>query len=180
MSSEGPLDSRYLEWLYTFIGPTRNRNPARSHWLLAEQLFRIPFIWTVPNDDNRIEDARDLRYEFLDYEASEAGQDWIDMDCSVLEVLIGLSRRAAFESNGDQFDWFWKIAENVNLRSYTDEKYNIDTVEEISQIIERVLDRNYARDGRGGLFPLKHAGRDQRKVELWYQMSSYLLENGFG
>ena len=181
MTSEGTLDGRYLEWLYQYVGPARNRNPARSHWLLAEQLFRTPFSWSVPNDDNRIEDARDLRYVFLEEDGAEPDEDWIAMECSMLEVFIGLSTRAAFETSQDQHTWFWKILENVNLRIYTDENYDEDAVEVVSQTIATVIDRTYKRDGSGGLFPLKRPGsEDQREVELWYQMSSYLLEHGFG
>ena len=39
------------------------------------------------------------------------------------------------------------------------------------------VERRYKRSGEGGLFPLKNAAKDQRKVEIWYQLSSYLLEN---
>ena len=33
------------------------------------------------------------------------------------------------------------------------------------------------QDGFGGLFPLKHAKKDQRKVEIWYQLQNWLMEN---
>lgn len=182
MTDKGTLDARYLEWLYTLVGPLRNRNPARSHWLLTEQLFKKQFISFVNNDHNRIEDGRDLRLEFLDLDETEPYMvhHWLEEDVSVLEVLIGLSRRLSFETDGEAFYWLWKLLENLDLRVYTDEIYDEDAQEEIDSIITRVIDRTYNFDGSGGVFPLKHADKDQRDVELWYQMSSYLLENGFG
>ena len=44
-------------------------------------------------------------------------------------------------------------------------------------ILNKIIDRGYSRRGVGGLFPLKYSKNDQRKVELWYQMHSYLIEN---
>ena len=32
-------------------------------------------------------------------------------------------------------------------------------------------------NGTGGLFPLKRPRVNQRRVEVWYQMSEYLMEN---
>ena len=44
---------------------------------------------------------------------------------------------------------------------------------EAEQVIFRFLDRNYQRDGSGGLF-IVHGHGDLRNVEIWYQMLWYL------
>lgn len=62
---DGPLDEQYLKWLYRQVASSKYRNPARTYWSLLRQLYTTEFVWTVPNDDNRVEDGRDLRYEFL-------------------------------------------------------------------------------------------------------------------
>ena len=79
------LDERYFEWLYDLTGASRNRNPSRSFWSLEAQLHRKQFSWFVPNDDNRIEDGKDLRFEFMDkYEIEDADELWVNLECSML------------------------------------------------------------------------------------------------
>ncbi len=180
MNANGTLDDQYFEWLYTQVAAARNKNPARSYWELLRQLYTSPYIWFIPNDDNRAEDGKEFRYEFFrDAGIEEVDEYWVSLDCSMLEMLIALSRRISFESYATGADWFWKLLENLDLRRYTDEVYNSMTAEEVIEAIERVNTRTYNRDGTGGLFPLRDTRIDQRKIELWYQMSSYLLENEY-
>lgn len=98
---------------------------------------------------------------------------WLDLGCSMLEMLIGLSRRLSFEAEGESRDWFWTLINNLALRS--DDKNPI-LVEVVDATLERVIWRTYNPDGSGGLFPLRRAHKNQRKVEIWYQLSAYLLE----
>jgi hypothetical protein len=37
--------------------------------------------------------------------------------------------------------------------------------------------REYFPSGKGGLFPLENPREDQTKVEIWYQMHAYVMEN---
>lgn len=167
-------DEGYFNWLYLQIEPTANSNPARTHSLLAEQMFKTEFYWSVPNDDNRVEDARALRVEFMDqYAADDA---WMNESVSVLEVLIALARRVAFEAGGEPDEWFWKMVSNLGLWQYTDESYTDWIAEKVDVALQIFMDRDYDVDGEGGLFPLQHNNLDQREIELWYQMSYYLLE----
>lgn len=169
-----PLDELYLTWLYSQIGSVRLKNPSQTHWSLVRQLYSKEFVWIVPNDDNRVEDGRDLRYEFIDEQMLEdVDPAWLDLGCSMLEMLIGLSRRLSFEAEGESRDWFWTLINNLALRS--DDKNPI-LVEVVDATLERVIWRTYNPDGSGGLFPLRRAHKNQRKVEIWYQLSAYLLE----
>jgi hypothetical protein len=170
------LDDLYLTWLYTQVGDrsVEERNPARTHWTLLRQLHNKQFYWWVPNDDNRVEDGRDLRHEFLMEHDIEADLDQMGLGCSFLEMLIGLSRRLAFEGGGHPHVWFWHLLGNLNLTECNDRsRYSH---EEVDDRISTVIWRTYSRNGRGGLFPLRRSRKDQREVELWYQMSAYLLE----
>ena len=176
-SDDQTLDARYLEWLYKQIGPVQNRNPARTYWVLAQMLFTKPFIWFVPNDDNRVEDGRELREKFLEETAAERNHIWLEDECSMLEMLSALSRRCAFETSEDPFEWFWVLCDNIGLRPFVDENFTEDYYVDVDVILERVINRTYAPNGRGGLFPLRHAEEDQRLVEIWYQMAAYLMEN---
>ena len=174
-----PLDETYFHWLYGQVAAVRIKNPARSYWALLRALHSTEFVWLIANDDNRLEDGRDLRSEFiLDEGIDSVEKDWMTIGCSMLEMLIGLSRRLAFESdNDDPARWFWHLLNNINLGNFNDSHIQSEQqLDYINQVLEQVIWRNYRQDGRGGLFPLRRPQEDQRQVELWYQLSSYLIE----
>ena len=60
-----------------------------------------------------------------------------------------------------------------NLFSGIDE----NDVEKLLERVKKFLNREYDKDGTFGLFPLKNPKKDQRKVEIWYQMMAYIIEN---
>lgn len=68
--------------------------------------------------------------------------------------------------------WFWSMLVNLGLGSMYDAKFNRYRVD---RILERLLDREYGRNGKGGLFTVNN-GRDMRTTEIWYQMNYYLSE----
>lgn len=166
-------DDKYLDALYSLVLPKTNKNPYRSYYLLFEQMHKKEFSWFIPNDDNRVEDGLELRYKLLG--VSDKGDD----PCSFLEMLIALSQRAAFESNKSTVVWFWHLMNNLNLADYRDEYYPELEPFEVEHIMDRVINRTYDADGLGGLFPMHNTRGDQREVEIWYQLASYLLE-GYG
>lgn len=172
-----PLDEAYLKWLYSQVAGPRIKNPSRTYWRLFRQLYKTEFVWIVPNDDNRVEDGKELRPEFMRARARDADQEWLDLGCSFLEMLIALSRRVSFEHGYDTAEhWFWVLLKNVGLDKCNDAS-NISE-QKISEIVNRVIYRTYDGKGNGGLFPHKHTSKDQRKVELWYQFNGYLLDDG--
>lgn len=175
-----PLDELYFVWLYSQVGDPEIQNPNRTYWKMLRQLYTKEFVWIIPNDDNRIQDGTELRYEFVDKsELTDVDLGWIQLGCSMLELLVGLSRRLSFEAEGESRDWFWELIVNLGLRKYNDNYYNAKpeiSEKVIDTVLDRVIWRNYEPSGRGGLFPLKHAKFDQRDVELWYQLNSYVIE----
>lgn len=171
-----PLDDQYLEWLYEQVG-RQGSVRRRTHWKLLKQLYATEFEWMVPNDDNRVEDGRELRYEFVTAaRLPRVEASWMGLGCSVLEMLIALSRRLSFEAEGEPRDWFWTLMANLDLDQYNDAEYD-GFITEIDKKLRRLVMRQYRRDGKGGLFPLNHPEKDQRDVEIWYQLSAYLIEN---
>ena len=166
------LEESYLNWLCAQVGSV----DGKSHSRLLEQLFLKEFVWFVPNDDNRAIDGRELRQEFLGEERADVDPDFTGCGCCMFEVFFGLARRMEFEDLEErdcQF-WFWHLIKNADLYRFDDKKRPFqDTVDEI---LEKIIWRTYGPDGQGGLFPLKNPCDDQREVELWYQMSAYLLE----
>ena len=170
-----PLDEQYLVWLYSQVGSVYNRNPSKSYWRLLKLLYNKEFLWIIPNDDNRAEDGRDLRVEFIEQRnIQHVDRDWMRLGCSMLELLIGLSRRLAFEAEGEPRGWFWKLMENIGLAEYNDHALFSD--DQVNKVLDDVILRTYKRNGAGGLFPLKKTVEDQREVELWYQMNAYVVE----
>lgn len=168
-----PLDELYLSWLYELIADKEAASPSKTYWKLAQHMYTTEFVWLVPNDDNRIEDGRDLRWEFIeDLGLEDIDPAWLHLGCSMLEMLIGLSRRLSFIADGQPRDWFWHLVTNLGI-SYSDRRYNEKNVEEA---LNAVVWRTYRRNGHGGLFPLKNARHDQRDEEIWHQLNAYLLE----
>lgn len=134
-------------------------------------LHNKEFVWVIPNDDNRIEDAKDLRREFW------GEGHWLPRKgVSILEVIVALSRRLEFNAGGNQETWAWKLIRNLKL----DRCWNPLTerkIEKIEDILNAVIWRTYEPDGKGGFFPLRQSREDQREVELWYQMQAYINEH---
>lgn len=174
MSPYQTIDEGYFNWLVSMVEPVSNINPRRTHTLLLEQMFKKDFTWFVSNDDNRVEDGKELRNEFLDsYQVDDI---WRNAECSVLEMMIGLSRRLSFEGGGEADIWFWKLVDNLGLHQYSDDYYSDWIAEKVEIALDIMIDREYDHDGNGGLFPLHNTNADQREIEIWYQMSYYLLE----
>lgn len=176
---ETPLDEQYLIFLYSKIASTKTRRGKSTYWSLAGQLHSKEFVWFVPNDDNRVEDGRDLRNEFRDQEQIvDIDEEWMSLGCSILELMIGLSRRLAFEAGGSARVWFWELIDNLEMTGFHDSWWREGLTKEIiDERLDRLIWRTYLYDGSfGGLFPLKNPAADQRDIELWYQLCQYLLE----
>ena len=170
------LDESYLTWLYSQVASVTTKERTRTYWGLFKQLYTKEFVWFVPNDDNRVEDGRALRNEFLNEKRiAGAPEEWLSLGCSMLELLVGLARRLSFETDREPRVWFWKLLDNIGLGDLTDASVYNEV--DVDAILERVIFRTYAPSGDGGLFPLAKPSRDQRKVELWYQLCEYVLEN---
>lgn len=166
------LDSLYFNWLYSQI--ERMGDPPYTG--LLEQMFQTQFEWFVPNDDNRAKDGVNLRKKFIfERSTGKPDSDWLAIECSFLEMLVALSERVAYNMDVTINDAFWHMVRNLGFdETYSDDySYSSDDVDDV---LQRVIWRNYSYDGSGGLFPLDAAERDQRETELIYQMYSYALE----
>lgn len=169
-----PLDDEYLEWLYSQVGSVDDEDPMRTYWALMKLLYSREFTWTNELDANRAQDGKDLRKEFANHHTrTRVSRDWLDMPCSVLEVLVGLSWKMEFEAEHTQSYWFWILIDNLGLTECSDSHPPDERI--VDHILEKFMTRQYAPNGAGGLFPLQHTNEDQRNVELWYQAQAFLL-----
>ena len=170
----------YFEWLCGLIYDNK-LSESYSCKKLLYHLHDIEFTYMLPRDRNRAEDGIELRYRFV---VSEEYQDMCDDilyelsgPCSVLEMMIGLAIRCEDQfmddpSIGDRTSqWFWGMVVNLGLGSIFDFRYDRRFVEDV---IAKFLRREYEPDGSGGLFTIRHCGRDLRSVEIWKQMCWYL------
>jgi hypothetical protein len=174
-----PLEHAYFEWLAVQVVNTRLRNPRQTSWHLLKQLYTTEFKWSIHNDDNRVADGKELRSEFLDLNREQAEPDWMTQGCSFLEMLIALSRRLSFQTEGvSPAEWFWHLLGNVELHISDWDYESLRMHDYVDQVLQRLNNRTYNANGRGGLFPLHESDIDQTQVELWYQMNYYLLERG--
>lgn len=176
------LNTAYYAWLCDLVGVSRQDG---SYWLLASDLHQKDFRWFVPNDDNRAFEGKNLREKFCDETGIAYDYDSFDDEVSMLELIIALAYRceSIMEDQIEHMemeDWFWKMMSNSGLDAFTDDSYYaLRGQVVVDQILERIINRTYQRDGSGGLFPLNRPREDQRSVEIWYQMNTYLVENYF-
>ena len=181
LNKNSQLEWAYFEWLYSRIGVVSDRNPKHSHWLLAEHLHNKEFTWFIPNDDSRALDGIFLREEFIAHiDGNIIDLAAISGPCSMFEMLIALASRISFSMDSGEDDgtggWFWELLRNIKIDHLSDEYYGPFEHDEVERILDVVIDRTYDSNGVGSLFPLRNSRFDMRFVEIWYQMSAYLLE----
>lgn len=162
-------DYTYYTWLTDKIDIPN----GKTYFGLFEIMHNTEFVWVVPKDDNRVQDGLDLRYQFL-----EDTKDVLELTgATCLEVLIGLSRRVAFLASGNRHSrqWAWTLIKNLGLRKFSD-PLSPGKINQINDILHNLIWRNYREDGTGGFFPLQNPDTDQTKIEIWYQLNSYVSE----
>lgn len=171
------LDEEYLHWLYSQVeANVKIRRSTKTHWGLLNQLYSTPFVYSIPNDANRAVDGIELRREWILEVNQTIHADWITMDCSFLEMLIALARRAAFQTELSTTYWFWRFMENLGFDKFVDALGSPSTYAYVENSVLAVMHRQYDERNSGGLFPIVTPSRDQRTVEIWYQLCEYLLQ----
>lgn len=170
-----PTGDGYFRWLCDKVQRYEVPAPSSTYWKLFKHLFDTEFIWLISGDDNRAEDGIELRLFFSREVGLEYKRDQDPVGCSVLEMLIAFAARAEFATDETVFAWFWIFLYHLDLADACDGAYS---EAEVTDKLNKFIWRTYKGNGRGGLFPLEHPKRDQRKVEIWYQFCAYLEEQG--
>jgi len=169
-----PIEEVYFNWLYSKVASVDNRSPSNTYYTLMRDLHSTEFVWLLSGDDNRAADGIDIRKEFLRQSMLDQDPAWLNIGCSVLEMLYAFSRNASFETDMDAREWFWIMLTNLGLNNLNDSRNNIS--QRVSYVLEKFIWRTYKSNGQGGLFPLNATDHDQRKVEIWYQFCEYLID----
>lgn len=179
MLSQDELAEAYFAWLYHLMLGERLEN---GYWNLMYQLFKTRFYWLIPNDDNRAADGIQFRHKFA-LEKFGTFIEWYHADCSVFEMLCGLAERMEdiLENPlkpSTSTQWLMLLITNLGLDTCTDDNYSLHNKLLVEQRINVFLERKYNANGCGGLFPLVGTrAKDQRKVEIYYQLMKYIDES---
>lgn len=172
------IESHYFDWMYDLVCNTDYSD--LTYYELLSTLNDIDFVYINERDVNRAIDGVDFRYRF-GYEcgySNEMIQTYLDTKpCSVLEMMIALAFRIEETimddpEYGDRTgQWFWNMIVSLGLGSMCDTRFDRAHVEDV---IYRFLNRDYKRNGEGGLFTTQDASHDMRTAEIWYQAMWYL------
>lgn len=166
----------YFSYLLGIIdSPGINR-----YTVMLDILYRTDYRWSIHNDDNRIKDAIEIRYNYQ--EEFGFNEELNLIPCSIIEVICGLAIRMD-EIMRDPKEphinrWFWEMIGNLGLLDFTDEMYKKGawSLSDLRKILDIFMDRTYDELGRGGLFPRNICYKNQKEIELFEQMNGYLGE----
>lgn len=178
----------YLRWLVN--GLERDSEACSAVFKI---LHDTEFYSIVKNDENREEDGKMFREMFAEYYPDFGNYDDIQGPCTALEMMIGVAYRMSFVTD-KRLDYCFMILMNnlfflkkgspIELKL---DKYNnfqimfseksMDFEADIREIVRKMVARQYDKHGNGGLFPVRKSKKDQRNVEIWYQMMTFLNEN---
>lgn len=172
----------YLYWLMDMV------NAPSNYSILLLELLDIPFVWSTETkelsmDSNRSKDGIMLREEFInEYIHSDRivklFKDLLEFDCSVLEMMVALTRRMERHVSERSMDnIFWDIMDNLELNEYDNDKFMDDPgcVYDLYDIIEVLLTRKYGKTGKGSMFPVSKRGCNLSDMEIWRQANLYCL-----
>ena len=176
------LEGAYFTWLYNRVGVYGLRNYEKSYTLLCEALFGAEFTWTHILDENRAGDGLSLRDAFCVEQGIDREGFLLGVPCSMFEMLVALSDRLAFQLDGyyegTAGDWFWVMIKNLGLINHTDGVIVAggDIRVAVNEAVSRFINRQYARNGKGGLFQVSNRRIDMREEDIWTQLSAFCSE----
>lgn len=173
------LNKKYFEWMYQLVC-NEGYSKRLSYRKLLDCLHDTEFIYIIGMDSNRAEDGIDLRYRFgyeCQYNSSMIATYLDDRPSSILEMLTALAIRCEEHIMDDPDignrtgQWFWSMISNLGLDFMSDTKFD---KRYLDGVISKFLNREYKRNGEGGLFTVNNCKHDLRTAEIWYQMCWYL------
>lgn len=173
------VPDRYFFWLYDQVCIVRSVESVSSYVRVCRHMHNIKFKSLVEFDENRASKGGDLRNEFKRLHTLEpfAEVDFLYPDATIFETLVALTKDANFMADRGEKLWFHEFVTNLGLDRCYDHRMLHRSESPIERALHKFNDRKYKPNGAGGLFPLKFPSHDQREVELWYQMGSYVTEN---
>ncbi len=192
------LINGYFAWLCKIVKVDKDYGSYND---LLLYLFNREFTWdetgVTKMDYNRAGDGEYLREKYC----QDVIFDWekhFDLTSGLyrancLEVLISIAERMDFMIDKEYVSenytdkCFWELIENLGLDEFFDDVWDEGIRAECEDRVSKWLYREYDKNGVGGIFPLRRVGKssrgmlggrnyDQRRVEIWYQMQTYMME----
>lgn len=169
----------YFGWLLKYAGVNDKKNLEGTMF----QLHSMDFDWSIENDSNRSADGVKLRKDFF---GDDVESDILEVPCTILEFLIGLSKRVSEDLLGEDepgssdhsgvHKWLMLMLTNLGIIK---DGHVVMSKSEICSAIEVWISRRFGENGAGSPFPLEvnNSGVDQTKVEIWRQLANYLNEH---
>lgn len=142
-------------------------------------------IFGCSEDEIQAKNGMELRRKYAESVGKKTGKSERDTDriwksihgkCSVLELLIHLSMSLDSMTNEEESGkntgkFFDILLENLEFDITSSAK-------DWQVIVDKFLHRKYKSNGSGGgLFPLKYAEKNMKKVPIWSQLNAWLNEN---
>lgn len=174
------LEKLYFNWLVNAVVTKEERE---QYSMVLMRLFEYEFISYSEYDDNLKENCLLLRDEYCNFSktAEKLCEIYGDLDFypTILEVMVYLASRieTTIMSNSDYGDrtslWFWMMMESLGLIKYDNLHYDES---KISQKLENFVERQYEKDGYGGLFTVENRRTDARQTDIWTQAMDFVTD----
>ena len=165
-----PFEEAYFNWLCAKV----RRTSFPLYLDLLRILYTTEFVPRVDGDENRAEDGKELREDFVRESGYGWNPDWDHEECSILELIVAFSVRASFQTGMPSRDWFWRMIDNLGLGELR--QMQATDIRMVRLVLDKFNARSYSYSGHGGLFPLRWPQEDQREVEIWVQFCMYVEE----
>jgi hypothetical protein len=166
----------YFKWLCNLACSERG-GPEKALTDIFLEMYNFHFHGFVGYDFNREEDGLELRKAFYSsYDSDER----LDEPCTMLEMVLSLTKAMSFTMFNfvkDSSIHRWVVEMCINCGALVRDGNGYSCAKNVREILQRIQDRAYRKDGTGGFFPMISDDKDQREVEIWYQANEYLIEN---
>lgn len=192
------IKAEYLDWLMQHV------DPKHQYYNFLQLMDSIPFKVINPMDENRVGDVESiLRNNWLSgfdkiddtRVKNECAIDLSHKEISMFEILVAfcikLENNIFYDPTKPDINvrLFWEFIDNVvkyggfgsrymcASQILTDDKWDRFVEDTMRINLERINDRKYMCNGRGGYFPTRESEVNQRKVEMWLAANEYIKEN---
>lgn len=165
---------------FSYICDLAMKRKKEDYSKLLATLHSYPFEYILDLDENRETDGLELRVEYFrahPHFKYELETMYKERPCSVLEMMIALAKRC-YDTVLDPGDGkervdelFFLMLSNMDLIDCKNDNFNYAKV---NHNVMRMMNRDYTRDGNGGLFYIPNIKEDMRQVEIWYQAMWYI------
>lgn len=169
------LQIEYNAWLINKAGLEENHFIKLGHALIDKE-----FYYFIENDINRYNDGIYVRRDFA-CETLYDDYSSLNQPCNCLEMIYGLAKRINDIIYNPDFpidntkECVFCMLQNLGLLIFDDKYFEVyGGKQKVFDILEVFLDRSYDFYGNGGLFPNNKSKKDQRNMEIWYQMADYV------